>query len=161
VRCALGGASALQGCTKSFCFSEIIFLGTFLNRQVDINGTQDMPAVRRRTRAAPGAEAKAISDPEAKLAALVEELELEGAPHTLCALPQACSGAVGVSAEAACRRVRACTDTIVSAVESKCTILQSEAERMATTVRYALRRSPRAIAPARFTAAGTHAPKSS
>jgi hypothetical protein len=45
-----------------------------------------MPAVRRRTRAAPGAEAKASSDPEAKLAALVEELELEGAPHTLCAL---------------------------------------------------------------------------
>jgi hypothetical protein len=47
----------------------------------------------------------------------------------------------------ACCRVRACTDAILSAVESKCTSLQSEAERMATTVRYALRRSPRAVAP--------------
>ena len=65
----------------------MIFL-EHLNRRVDLNGIlhSHMPAVRRRTRAAPGAEAKAISDPEAKLAALVEELELEGAPHTLCAL---------------------------------------------------------------------------
>jgi hypothetical protein len=64
-----------------------------------------MPAVRRRTRAAPGAEAKAISDPEAKLAALVEELELEGAPHPVRSAGlrrrpvRACSGAVGGSAE--------------------------------------------------------------
>ena len=126
-----------------------------------------MPAVRRRTRAAPGAEAKAISDPEAKLAALVEELELEGAPHPVrsaACVEGPCERAavqwVGPP-RGASRRVCACTDAGLSAVESKCTSLQSEAERMATTVRYALRRSPRAIAPARFTAAGTHAPKSS
>ena len=112
-----------------------------------------MPAVRRRTRAAPGAEAKAISDPEAKLAALVEELELEGAPHPVrsaACVEGPCERAavqwVGPP-RGASRRVCACTDAGLSAVESKCTSLQSEAERMATTVRYARRRSPRAIAP--------------
>jgi hypothetical protein len=117
-----------------------------------------MPAVRRRTRAAPGAEAKANSDSEAKLAALVEELDLEGASARPA---RGCSGARGsgdahtAPAGAALRawcgaRAQASgslglgagvTVVTVCAVESKCQSLQSDAERMASFVRYAALRA--------------------